>query len=117
MKLTPEAVRHLYASLCCSYPFTKWRLPLPEAINFVINADPETMGTYCYTDEDDYEHTITISSARCDHFYTLLIVLCHEVAHLSFYRHKGDKWLHHSAQFRTRCSLIARELGLDPKEL
>jgi hypothetical protein len=63
MKLNPAVLKHLYASLACSYPFTKWKMPLPEEVEFVVTADPELMGTYLYTCEE-YEHTITVSSAR-----------------------------------------------------
>jgi hypothetical protein len=117
MKLTPEVVKNLYASIYCCYPFTKWKMPLPEEIDFVVTSDPETMGTYLYDTGDDYEHTITISSARCGHYYTLLITLCHEAIHCSFHRQKGDKWMSHGKAFRTRCKMVGHELGLDPLEL
>lgn len=118
MRLTSDIVRNLYASLYCCYPFSKWKMPLPEEINFIVNNDPEFMGTYLYdTGEDDYEHTITISSARCGHLYTVICVLTHECIHMSFHRQKGDRWLHHGKAFRDRCKLVAAELGLDPLEL
>jgi len=117
MKLSPEVIRHLYSSLCCCYPFTKWRLPLPEEIDFQIAHDPDVLGSYMYDTSADYEHTITISSARCGHYYTMLTTLCHEVAHMSFHRQKGDKWAQHGKPMRTRCKMIAQELGLDPLEL
>lgn len=117
MRLTPESIRHAYASLCCLYPFIKWKLPLPEEVDFQIIHDLDALGTYMYDTGEDYEHTITISSARCGHYYTMLTTLCHEVAHMSFYRCKGDKWAQHGKAFRTRCLLIANELGLDGLEL
>jgi len=117
MKLNSEVVKHLYASLYCIYPFTKWKMPLPEEIDFVVTTDPELMGTYLYDTGEDYEHTITISSGRCGHYYTLLITLCHEMIHMSFHRQKGDKWAQHGKAFRTRCKLVGHELGLDPLEL
>jgi hypothetical protein len=117
MRMTPEAIRHVYASLCCLYPFTKWNMPVPEAIDFQIIPDAEAMGTYLYDDGGDYEHTITISSARCGHYYTMITTLSHEMVHMSFHRVKGDKWLHHGKPFRTRCKLVAQELGFDGLEL
>jgi hypothetical protein len=117
MRLNPEVVKNLYASLYCCYPFTKWKMPVPEEIDFIVTADPETMGTYLYDTGEDYEHTITISSARCGHYYTVITTLAHEMIHLSFHRQKGDKWMQHGKPFRTRCKLVAIELGLDPIEL
>ena len=91
MRLNSEVVRNLYASIYCCYPFTKWKMPLPEEVEFIVTPDPEVMGTYLLDTGGDYEHTITISSARCGHYYTLLIILCHEAIHMSFHRQKGDK--------------------------
>jgi len=117
MKLTPEVVRHLYASLYCCYPFTKWKMPLPEEVEFIVTADPEVMGTYLYDTGEDYEHTVTISSGRCGHYYTMMTTLAHEMVHMSFHRQEGGKWNQHGKPFRTRCKLVADELGFDPLEL
>ena len=117
MKLTSEVVKNLYASLYCCYPFTKWKMPLPEEIDFVVTSDPETMGTYLYDTGEDYEHTVTISSARCGHYYTVITTLAHEMVHMSFHRQEGAKWTQHGKPFRTRCLMVASELGLDGLEL
>jgi len=47
----------------------------------------------------------------------MLTTLTHEMVHMSFYRQKGDKWLHHSKQFRNRCKMVAFEMGFDGLEL
>jgi hypothetical protein len=93
-------------------------MPLPETVDFVVTADGEIMGTYLLdSGDEEYEHTITVSSAKCGHYYTVLTTLCHEMVHMSFYRQKGDKWLQHGKPFRTRCKMVADELGLDGLEL
>jgi hypothetical protein len=92
-------------------------MPLPEEVDFVVTADPEIMGTYLYDTGEDFEHCVTVSSARCGHYYTVLTTLCHEMIHMSFHRQKGDRWLHHGKAFRDRCKLVADELGLDGLEL
>ena len=117
MKITPEIVRNLYASLYCCHPFTKWKIPLPEEIDFKVTPDPELMGTYLYDTGEKYEHTVTISSGRCGHYYTMLTTLAHEMIHMSFHSQVGDKWLQHGKPFRTRCKMVANELGFDPLEL
>ena len=115
MKLTPTILKNIYATLYCCEPFTKWKLPLPEEIKFVVDYDPETMGTYMYDDGGDHEHTITISAARCGHLGTVIRVLCHEAIHMS--RHRTNKWTHHDKEFRNRAFRISSELGFDPLEL
>ncbi len=117
MKLTPEILKHLYSALYCSYPFTKWPMPLPDEIEFIITTDPELMGSYQLDTGGDFEHTIIVSSARCGHAYTALTTLAHEACHMSFHKQKGDKWLHHGVEFRRRCKMIANEWGFDGLEL
>jgi hypothetical protein len=88
MKLTPAVLRNLYASLAVSYPYTRWKMPLPEEVDFIVTADSEIMGTYLLDSGEDFEHTITVSSARCGHYYTVITTLCHEMIHMSFYRQR-----------------------------
>lgn len=118
MMLSPSIIRNLYSAIYCMKPFCDWKsMPLPEEIEFVINKDSETMGTYLYdTGHDEFEHTITISEARCGSIDTVLKVLFHECIHMS--RHKTNKWTHHDKEFRKRAHRIAKELGfVDPLEL
>jgi hypothetical protein len=117
MKLSPALLKNLYASLIVTPPFSKWPMPLPEEIKFIVTADPELMGTYLYDTGEDYAHTITISSGRCGHLYSVLTTLAHEAIHCSFHKQKGDKWLSHSTEFRRRCKMVGEELGFDPLEL
>ena len=117
MKLTPAILRNLYATIICCDPFTIWKMPLPEEVDFVVTDDPELMGTYLYDTGGDYEHTITISSARCAFFSTVFVTMLHECVHLSFHRQKGDKWLHHGKVFRERCTRVGKALGVDHLEL
>jgi hypothetical protein len=44
MKLTPAVLSNLYASLACCYPYSRWKMPLPEEIHFVVTDDPGTNG-------------------------------------------------------------------------
>ena len=116
MKLNPAILKHLYAAIYCMKPFSDWRsMPLPEEIDFIVDQG-EDMGTYLYDPGNDkFEHTITISSARCGHLDTVIRVLCHECIHMS--RHKSSKWTHHDKEFRNRAHRISSELGFDPLEL
>jgi hypothetical protein len=117
MKLTPAILRNLYSAVYCMKPFCNWSMPLPEEVLFIIDKDPNTMGTYLYdTGNDKYEHIVTISEARCGSIDTVLKVLFHECIHMS--RHKTLRWSHHDKEFRSRAHRIAKELGfVDPLEL
>jgi len=103
-----------YAANTC-YHIQQAVKELPEQVKFIINEDPETMGTYLYDDGEDYEHVITISSKKCGHLSTVIRVLIHECVHMS--RWKTPKWSHHDAEFRRRTKVISDDLGFDPLEL
>lgn len=116
MRLTPSIIKNLYSTLYCCDPFVKWKLPLPEEIRFLVTDDMTVLGTYQHDPGDEeYQHTITISKARCAHIMTVLGTLAHEMIHLS--RWKTDKWSHHDKMFRTRAKMVGLELGLDHLEL
>ena len=115
MKLTPAILKNLYSAIYCMKPFDRWDMPLPEEINFIVDKDKDVMGSYLYDTGEDFEHTITISSARCGHLDTVIRVLCHECIHMS--RHKTHKWTHHDKEFRNRAFRISSELGFDALEL
>jgi len=89
MKLTAAILKNLYSAVYCMKPFDKWNMPLPEEINFIVDKDPLTMGTYLYDDGGKFEHIITISEARCGSIDTVLKVLFHECIHMS--RHKTQR--------------------------
>jgi hypothetical protein len=115
MKLTPAILKNLYSAIYCMKPFDRWNMPLPEEILFVVDKDPSAMGTYLYDTGEEYEHSISVSAARCAHLDTVIRVLCHECIHMS--RHKTNKWTHHDKEFRNRAHRISSELGFDPLEL
>ena len=117
MKLTPAILRNLYSAIYCMKPFDRWAMPLPEEINFIVDQDPEVMGTYLYDDGGKYAHIIQISAARTAHIDTLLRTLSHEAIHMSRHNTITDAWLKHDATFRRRAHTIAKELGFDPLEL
>jgi len=90
---------------------------LPEEVKFIVDYDPETMGTYMYDEGEKHEHTITISAARCGFYETVVKTVAHEMIHASRSGTITDAWLKHDATFRRRAHLIGKELGFDPLEL
>ena len=117
MKLTPTILRNIYAMLYCCEPFSKWKLPLPEEVKFIVDYDPETMGTYCYDEGDEHEHTITISASRCGFLETVIKTIAHEMIHCSRSGTVSDAWLKHDASFRRKAHQIGVSCGFDPLEL
>ena len=46
MKLTSTILKNIYNMLVVCDPFDKWNMPLAEQIKFIVDYDPDTMGTY-----------------------------------------------------------------------
>ena len=88
---------------------------MPEQIKFLVDDDPETMGTYLYDDGEQFEHVITISQKKCGHLSTVIRVLAHECIHMS--RWANDRWASHDKEFKRRAKVVSEELGFDPLEL
>jgi len=117
MKLTPSILRNLYSAIYCMKPFDRWNMPLPEQIKFIVDHDPDTMGTYLYDDGGKHEHVITISAARCGWLETSIRTMAHEMIHASRWNTSTAAWQKHDKTFRHRAKMVADELGFDPLEL
>jgi len=90
-------------------------IPQPEEINFVVDKDKEIMGSYLYDTGEDFEHTITISSARCGHLDTVIRVSSRMYSHgRSTKLTSGLKAIRSFVIERKRISF---ELGFDALEL
>jgi len=118
MKLTSTILKNIYKMLVICEPFDKWDMPLAEQIKFIVDHDPDTMGTFLYDDgADKYEHVITISAARCGFLDTVIRTMAHEMIHASRWNTSTAAWQKHDKTFRHRAKLVADELGFDPLEL
>jgi hypothetical protein len=117
VKLSPAILKNLYCTLVVAEPFCRWNMPLPEQIKFIVDADPDCMGTYLFTDDGDYEHVVTISEARCSFLMTTASTMAHEMIHMSRAGTITEAWSKHDATFKRRAKRVATELGFDPLEL
>jgi len=58
IQLTSTILKNMYTMLVVCKPFDNWNMPLPEQIKFIVDHDPDTMGTYLYDDGGKHEHVI-----------------------------------------------------------
>jgi hypothetical protein len=117
MKLTPVILKEIYEVLSICEPFDKWNMPYADEIKFEVTQDMDCMGTYLYDDGSDFEHTITISAARCGHLDTVIRTMAHEMIHCSRHGTVTDAWLKHDKTFRNRAKKVSQAMGFDEKEL
>lgn len=117
MKLTPLVLKEIYSMLMVCEPFTRWNLPLPDEVQFIVTDENDAMGTYLYDDGEKFAHIITISKARCGFLDTVIRTMAHEMIHASRHDTITDAWYKHDATFKRRAKAIGQELGLDSLEL
>jgi hypothetical protein len=116
MVLSPKILKNVYLMLLACKPFNDYKsMPPADNIRFVVNSDPDTMGTYLYDEDEAPSHVITISKERCGHLNTVIQTMAHEMIHLK--RHKTKAWDQHDDKFRKYAKDIADELGFDPASL
>lgn len=123
MKLNATFLEDTYITLCKLRPFNKWNMPPVELCRFIVNSDPDALGTYLYDESEEIPHTITISRNRLSHYLTSVATIAHEMIHCSRWAEPIDKsgmagWEKHDAKFRKRAKMVADEFGsFDPLEL
>jgi hypothetical protein len=117
IQLTSTILKNMYTMLVVCKPFDNWNMPLPEQIKFIVDHDPDTMGTYLYDDGGKHEHVITISAARCGFLDTVIRTMAHEMIHASRWNTSTAAWQKHDKTFRHRAKLVAESMGFDQLEL
>lgn len=109
LHLTPEILESAYRFLQTTPPFNAWKLPHADAISFRVLRTPH-LGE---CDSKNGKHTISISTKRVGHTYTLLEVMAHEMVHLHLDR-KGVR-AEHGRDFKYNAGRVCQYHGFDPK--
>jgi uncharacterized protein YjaZ len=123
MKINATFLEDTYITLCKLHPYNKWNMPPVELVRFVVNSDPDALGTYCYDEDQEIPHKITISRNRLSYMLTCIATTAHEMIHCSRWAEPADRkgvfgWEKHDSKFRKRARMVAIEFGsFDPLEL
>jgi len=99
--------RAAYELLRASPPFSHWRLPRAEEIEFLVKRIPE-YGLFETPDR------IIISGTKNGRLSTLLETMAHEMAHLKLV-HVDQDYTHRHPKFRKLIADICDRHGFDPK--
>ena len=115
LPLRPEHCAAVYDCLRAFPPFSRWKLPESDEIEFVVNLDPKVYGT-CEFYPSSGRATIKVSAANVGHWNTLGMYMAHEMIHLYQYRQGISRHdVEHDADFRRRAKAICRRFGWDAK--
>ena len=109
--LTPKRLRAVYGMLLAFPPFSRWKMPEPEEVDFVVLRGKELCGEWTL---DDPTHQIRISKPRHAHFINVVMTMAHEMVHLHQYeaRTYNDDDPHNEA-FHTAAAQICEIFGFD----
>ena len=116
LPLTPDMVAAVYECLRQMPPFSKWRLPPADEVEFEVTSRHNTMGEYTRYVRTD-EHILIISSLTVGHFATLANVVSHEMVHLKQAIDKTEpaRVGAHNAEFRRLAKQVCTLHGWDLK--
>lgn len=104
--LRPEHLAAMYDCLRILPPFSEWKLPESDAVEF---------RTPAINDFGEFRepNIITVSSARHAHFDTIMQTLAHEMIHLQQHITKTENKYQHNADFKRKAKRVASNFGWD----
>lgn len=109
MKINVSMCRAAYELLRSSPPFSHWRLPRTEEVEFLVARIPE-YGTF------EPPARVTISDRKNGRLATLLHTMAHEMAHLKMQRDGASfDYTHRHPTWRKLITDICNHHGFDPK--
>lgn len=116
LPLTPDMVAAVYECLRQFPPFSSWKLPPAEEVEFRVSNQPNSMGEYTrYARTVD--HIVIVSSLTIGHFATLASVVAHEMVHLkqALDGTEPSRAGGHNAEFRRLAKQVCKIHGWDCK--
>lgn len=114
MRLTPHIVEATYTYLRQTPPFSSWKLPEADEVEFHVTGHHDRYAD-CGASENG-AHCIRVSGNRVDHTLTLLPTMAHEMIHLRL-EEQGVAHAGHGPAFRRMWRLVCKHHGFDPKAL
>ncbi len=110
LPLTPALMEATYEYLRATPPFSRWRLPHADDIEFRVTRHRDRHGQ-CVTDGD--RHIIVASEIKIRRTHSLIELMAHEMVHVHCHR-QGEMRAEHGAVFRRHAATVCRYHGFDP---
>lgn len=115
LHINKDIVRHTYALLAETQPFTRWNMPPTEDVIFHMDRHPGRYG--CHWIDRKHRHHISVSSRCSGTLGTLIRVVAHEMVHLyedRTFKTRND--VTHSAVFKKLAREVCKYHSFDPVE-
>lgn len=114
LQLTPDVLRGAYEFLRTTLPFSRWKLPSPAFVEFVVSRTKDKRGDYELVANEI--HRIRISDLNSGHTINVIATMAHEMVHLHQAHSKlPGRRVQHGAEFKRLAAQVCRHHGFDPK--
>ena len=112
LPLTPHMLEAAYEYLRTTPPFSGWRLPHADAVEFHVIRTPAVCGWHIAGETP----TIAISTGRIGWTQALMETMAHEMIHLFQARRRSETpRTEHNAEFVRLAARVCDYHGFDPK--
>jgi hypothetical protein len=111
MNITPRMIESAYEFLRATPPFSGWRLPHADEVEFRVSRHRDRLAHFVEGREGPI---IAVSSVNVTYPETLLRVMAHEMVHLAQWLHKTETpGAEHNAEFFRMAAKVAKAHGFD----
>lgn len=112
MHLTPTILEAAYNYLRATPPFSKWKLPDSDAVEFRINLRPKEFGEIFW--QADGTPQISVSAVKCKTTKDLVETVAHEMVHYHQYIAAYRNSASHGPKFKALAAQVCKQHGFDP---
>jgi hypothetical protein len=101
-----------YTLLLSTPPFSGWRLPLADDVEFHVTKSVDDRGDYFFENDT---HIIRLSACLIGSLHELLTTMAHEICHMRQELAAPDDPEHHGARFQKYADRVCHVHGFDRK--
>lgn len=113
LRLTPDALEGAYNFLKLVGPFSKWKLPDADDLEFRVTRHKDRFGHFDDRDGKFPFPNISISSVYVKGCHSLIETMAHELVHVSLFIAGDGGWENHGKSFQARARQVCDAMGFD----
>jgi len=112
--LTPQRVAHIYDCLREFPPFSHWKLPHSDGVEFRLTLRTDRQADTVITAYKPLDNPrISLSYIKHKHFDSVVRTLAHEMIHLAQAIDHTDTSSQHNEDFKQKAHLVCKNFGFD----
>ena len=116
MRVTPEILREAYRFFLYTPPFSRYKLPPADGVEFRSVCKSDRRGQFrSWGREPNIHYEIGVTDRFCEHLNIMLEIVAHEMVHLIIDIHYPKERGEHGVNFQRVAQKTAKYFGYDPK--